>query len=99
QNRERLRTSGFVAWLTASPTSIWRRMQEDPATAARRPALAQGGLAEVEHLLRQPEPFYREVATCTVDTDGRSPEAVPAAILAVWEMSSCASAIPPRTSG
>ena len=83
-NRELLRATGFVAWLMATPTAIWLRMQDDPTTAARRPALAQGGLAEVEQLLQVREPFYRECAHVAVDTEGRSPEVVADAILAAW---------------
>jgi shikimate kinase len=87
-NRERLRASGLVAWLTASPTTIRQRLQADPATASRRPTLSQGGLAEIEELLRQREPLYRETAICEIDTEARSPEAIADAILAAWETNS-----------
>jgi shikimate kinase len=83
-NRELLKATGFVVWLTASPEAIWERMQGDPTTAARRPALAQGGLAEVRELLSQREPHYRGIADVVVPTEGVSPEAVADAILAAW---------------
>jgi shikimate kinase len=83
-NRERLKATGFVAWLMATPETIWQRMQVDPTTLERRPPLAQGGLEEVEQLLRIREPLYREIANMAIDTEGRSPEAVAAAILAAW---------------
>ena len=81
-NRRRLRAAGRVVWLTADAMTIWRRLQEDPTTGARRPTLTVGGLAEVEELLRVREPLYRECADLTVSTDGRTPEEIVAAILA-----------------
>jgi shikimate kinase len=84
-NRERLKTCGLVAWLTAQPAVLWERMSADPTTAARRPNLtAAGGLAEVEAVLAAREPLYRETATHTCDTAGRSPADVAAAILREW---------------
>jgi shikimate kinase len=88
-NRELLRRSGFVAWLTGSPDALWRRTQADPTTAARRPNLtAAGGVEEVVNLLAVREPFYREVASAAFDTDTRSPEQVAADILTAWTRSS-----------
>ena len=75
-NRELLRASGWVVWLTADVRTLWQRLQGDPDTAERRPALTVGGLAEIEELLRVREPLYREVADFVVETVGRSPEEV-----------------------
>jgi len=84
-NRNLLRGSGFVAWLTASPETIWGRLQSDPATRARRPNLTPaGGLEEVRALLAAREPLYRAIAHFTVDADLPSPEAAAAAILTAW---------------
>ncbi len=80
-NRRRLRQAGQVVWLTADPATLWQRMQADTATADRRPNLTVGGLAEVEELLRQRRPWYAACADWTVDTAGRSPEEVAAAIV------------------
>jgi shikimate kinase len=87
-NRERLRASGLVVWLTASPATICQRLEADPITASRRPALSQGGLAEIQELLQQREPLYRKTAICEIDTEARSPEALADAILAAWETDS-----------
>ncbi len=81
-NRETLRNSGRVAWLTADAPTLWRRLQHDPATADRRPNLTQGGFQEIEQLLRAREPFYRQCADCTVDTANRSPAEAATLILA-----------------
>ena len=84
-NRERLRTCGLVAWLTAPPVVLWTRLQADPTTAARRPNLtAAGGLAEVEQVLAAREPLYRQTATHTFATADESPAEVAAAILREW---------------
>jgi shikimate kinase len=52
-----------------------------------RPLLTMNPRATLRHLLEQRRPLYREVATVTVVTDGRTPEEVAAGVLA---------ALPPR---
>jgi shikimate kinase len=75
-NRERLR-SGRVVWLTGDPETLWRRIQDDPTTADRRPNLTSaGGRDEVEALLLAREPLYRECAGRVLDTTTRTPEAI-----------------------
>lgn len=83
-NRDRLRATGWVAWLTAPADVLWGRIQADATTAARRPALAGGGPEEVAKLLAVRTPLYQAVADTTVATAGLSPEVVAAAILAAW---------------
>jgi shikimate kinase len=86
ENRERLRASGWVVWLTADPATLWERFRADATTAERRPNLGGGGLAEVVELLRAREPLYRACAHLTVSTVGRSPAEVTDAILAGWRL-------------
>src|SRR5262245_18853299 len=80
EHRRRLRSAGWVGWLTASPAITWQRHRGDAGTAQRRPDLSVGGLAEIEELLRQREPLYRECADITIETAGRSPEEIAEAI-------------------
>ena len=47
-----------------------------------RPLLAINPRATLKHLLEQRLPLYAEVATITVDTDGRTPDEVAAEIVA-----------------
>jgi shikimate kinase len=82
ENRERLRAAGKTIWLSGDPATLWKRMQLDTNTAERRPALSQGGLAEIEELLRIREPLYASCADLTVDTTARSPEEIAALIVA-----------------
>lgn len=85
ENRDLLRSSGFVVWLTAEPELLWQRIQFDPTTGDRRPNLtATGGLDEVQAVLANREPLYRETAHLLVDAS-RSPELVAADILPAWE--------------
>jgi len=51
RNRERLIASGVCVLLEADVATIERRLNEDPASAGRRPALTVGGRAEIESLL------------------------------------------------
>jgi shikimate kinase len=85
-NRDRLRATGRVVWLTADARTIGQRLQNDPTSAERRPILTVGGLSEIEELLRTREPWYRACADLTVDTTGRTPEEVAREILAHWKM-------------
>jgi shikimate kinase len=72
-NRIAIRAAGPVVWLTAPVDVIVARLATDPATAGRRPNLTKtGGRAEVEALLAERTPIYRECATLTVDTDGKT---------------------------
>ncbi len=95
-NRQLMLDRGFVAWLTASPETLWARMSSDPLTAARRPNLTPtGGEDEVRKVLIAREGLYREVAHFAVDTSGLSPEAVATAIFTAWSGGS----ISPSSSG
>lgn len=87
-NRDLLKRSGFVAWLTVPPGVAFARMSADPTTAARRPNLTSaGGLEEVRALIEAREPLYRAVTDFICDTAGRSPDEAAAAILTAWSNS------------
>ncbi len=83
ENREVIRAAGTVVWLRASAATLHRRIEEDAATAARRPNLtAAGGLAEIEQLLAARTPLYEACADLPLDTDALSTAEVAEAILA-----------------
>lgn len=72
-NRSVIRSAGSVVWLTASVDLIVARLAADETTASRRPNLTSaGGRAEIENLLNQRMPLYRECATLIVDTEGKT---------------------------
>jgi shikimate kinase len=76
ENRERMRSTGTVIWLTADAHTLHQRTTTDAQSAHRRPALGPGGIAEVLTILEAREPLYRECAHFIVDTSGRSPAEV-----------------------
>jgi shikimate kinase len=76
QNRDRMRQSGKVVWLTGDAATLWQRLEDDVSTPERRPQLTVGGMAEIAELLQRREPLYRECANIIVETVGRSPEEV-----------------------
>ena len=81
-NRQRLRTTGQVVWLTAEAETIYHRLQADATTWDRRPALTTApARAEIAELLRLREPHYRSCAHLTVSTEGRSPAEVVAEVV------------------
>jgi shikimate kinase len=92
ENRELLRSTGYCVWLTADLVTLCERLKHDPTTAARRPALTElPAFEEMQRILCEREPLYREVAHLTVATDGMSPESVVSAILSAWSTSGCTS--------
>ena len=75
-NRELLKRSGVVVWLTGDIDTLWGRICEDGSTAARRPTLTVGGRDEVAELVAAREPLYRECARVVIDTSGRTPVSI-----------------------
>ena len=75
-NRERLRRSNAMrVYLRCDAEELDRRVRQDAHTAASRPALTElSGVAEIAKLLEIREPWYRQVATHTIDVTRLSPE-------------------------
>jgi shikimate kinase len=70
ETRRCMRAAGPVVWLQAGVAALDERIRADKATGARRPNLTPaGGRAEIEQVLAQREPLYRECATAIVATD------------------------------
>ncbi len=73
ENRRALRERAVCLWLSAPADVLWRRVEADPAGAARRPDLtARGGPDEMREILRAREALYRAAADAEIRTDGRS---------------------------
>jgi shikimate kinase len=83
-NRALIARTGRCVWLRVSLDALVDRLTADQTTAAYRPPLTQLTLPqEVEQLLAQREPLYREVADLIVDGD-QSPDEVVRQIQAWW---------------
>ena len=68
--RSELPNAGPVVWLQVRPETVLARLASDPTTASRRPGLTDSDLkTEVETLIEQRTPLYKECATITVATD------------------------------
>jgi len=81
--RERLRQSGRVVWLTATPETILRRISNDAASQTMRPNLTSLPLQEeIVTVLEQRKPLYAETAHEIVATDTFSSEEIVETILA-----------------
>ncbi|MDR0705912.1 MAG: shikimate kinase [Planctomycetaceae bacterium] len=66
----RLKNAGHVIWLTATPETIFHRIQLDPASGTMRPNLTSlTPLEEIIALLEKRHPFYSEVAHEIIETD------------------------------
>jgi len=84
-NRRRIREFGHVVWLTAAAQELARRLEIDEGGHAGRPALTpSGAIAEIGQVLRERTAFYQGLADVEVETGGKSPEEVAAAVLASW---------------
>jgi shikimate kinase len=73
-----LRGCGLVVWLKASPAAIVARIGGD----AQRPSLtgSKSFTEEVEEVLARRTPLYQRLAHVTVETDGRTIDAVAAEV-------------------
>lgn len=81
--RQDFRQAGPVVWLKASVETIARRILRDGATTAHRPSLTGlSGVQEIQLLVAQREPLYRECASIIVESEGVSIESVTQQILA-----------------
>ena len=71
--RERLRQSGRVIWLTATPETILRRITSDAASKTMRPNLTSLPMyEEIITVLEQRKSLYAETAHETIETDHRT---------------------------
>ena len=71
QNRRKLKQAGPVVWLTAPVPVIVARIKDD----TQRPSLTgKSFIEEVEEVLAEREPLYRQCADHVIPTDSLSPE-------------------------
>jgi shikimate kinase len=83
ETRNEMKQAGPVVWLNGSAEILWKRIHGDAQTTDRRPNLTdKGGIAEVETLLAQREPLYRECASVIIETDSRTLDELADSILA-----------------
>lgn len=81
-NRVNLRSVDVVAYLTAEPAALCRRVNADVTHSGRLPLTALSPYEEMVAILKQREPLYREVAHVVIDTTGQTPDDVVDAVLA-----------------
>ena len=73
ENVERMKETGEIVYLSASPGTLWERVQDKKD----RPLLQTDDPAAILHgLYRQRLPLYESAATVTINTDHRTPEEV-----------------------
>jgi len=74
ENIDRLKKNGLLFWLTADPETIIGRIQDDTG----RPSLTPGKsfLEEVAEVLQQRLPLYMQAQDFTIDTRGKTIDAI-----------------------
>ena len=83
--RNRLRQSGKVIWLTATPETILRRITSDTTSQTMRPSLTALPMQqEIIAILEQRKPMYAETAHATVDTDSQTVDEIIEAICTLY---------------
>ena len=81
RTHERLRQSGHVIWLTATPETILQRIISDATSLTMRPSLTVLPLQqEIVTILEQRTPLYAKTAHQIIDTDSRTPDEIIATI-------------------
>ncbi len=72
-NTELLRKHGVLIWLKADIATIKNRMKQDSKTDSQRPGLTEmGSIEEIETVLLERTPHYRNTAHYTIDTSKKS---------------------------
>ncbi|MCY3728025.1 MAG: shikimate kinase [Nitrospira sp.] len=81
ENMAALKPNGLVFWLTATVTTITRRISDD----TQRPALTAGKtfLEEIQEVLTERTSKYQAAADHTIATDDHSPEEIVSQILTI----------------
>ena len=76
-NVSRMKQSGTVVWLRATPETIRQRLDGDTKTEQLRPSLTSKGVEdEVEEVLKHREPLYADAAHYAIDTDDNDVETI-----------------------
>ncbi len=81
ENVAALKPNGLVFWLTATVTTITRRISDD----TQRPALTTGKtfVEEIQAVLTERTPKYQAAADHIIATDDHSPEEITSQILTI----------------
>jgi len=81
ENREAIKQAGLrLVYFKCEPAELLKRIQNDPETAANRPALSNlgGSIEEIESVLARREPIWRSIAGAELEVTYLTPEdAVP----------------------
>lgn len=84
RNREAMKQSGLVIWLTAGVGVLHQRLAIDRT----RPLLEAPDItARLTALLDERRPWYTQVADHEIDTTGKSPEEVAGEVVDLWNAS------------
>jgi len=84
-NRERLRNSGLVVWLKASPETLARRVAGQAHETGHRPLLGDAPLEALTRLYRDRAPLYEQLADVVIDVEERTAEQAVQEVLAHLE--------------
>jgi len=77
ENREVLKQKGLIVWLTANVQTIMERMKSDPANKDNRPSLSEKDWeTETREVLAQRTPVYRRLTDLSINTNGKTVEAI-----------------------
>jgi shikimate kinase len=85
-NRKMLKECFLVVWLKAAPETIHSRLVLDPKTSSNRPPLTGLSLEEeIQRVLEQRFPLYRETADLDLVTEEKSLPDLVSFVQAFWE--------------
>jgi shikimate kinase len=77
ENAGAMKEKGLFVWLTADAETIAERMGLDDSTLHQRPSLTgKDVLTEIREILQARQPIYRKLADLTVDTSGKTVDAI-----------------------
>lgn len=92
ENRERLKSLGWVVWLRAEPGILAERIARDETLGIRRPSLTgKNSITEIQQVLTAREPIYRALCDWELETAGRAASVLARDIAEWYASKSCGS--------
>ncbi len=82
-----MQNTGFVVWLTASPETVFKRLNDGDDYIGKRPLLKEKNtISDISEMMEIRKPYYEAASDIVIDTDGKTPEEVAGEIIITLDL-------------